>query len=56
MERADKIDFSSPSHSPFPLRRESSEASRGGKLRNSHHSAVFGKAGNETVVGISELQ
>mgnify|MGYP001089853535 CR=1 FL=1 len=40
---------------PRPLRRESSEASPSGKRRNSHHSAVFGKAGNETVVGISEL-
>ena len=37
------------------LRRESSEASRGGKRRNSHQSAVFGEAGNGTVVGISEL-
>ena len=44
-----------PQASPFPLRRESSEASRGGKRRNSHQSAVFGEAGNGTVVGISEL-
>ena len=38
------------------LRRESSGASRGGKRRNSHQSAVFGEAGNGTVVGISELE
>ena len=50
-----KIVFSPPRVSPFPFRRESSEASRGGKRRNSHQSAVFGKAGNGTVVGISEL-
>ncbi len=41
--------------SPVPLRRESGEASRGGRRRNSHHRAVFGKAGNEAVMGISEL-
>ena len=50
-----KIDFSAPSGFPFPFRRESSEASRGGTRRNSRQSAVFGKAGNGTVVGISEL-
>ena len=43
------------SASPSPLHRESSGAGRGGKRRNSHHSAVFGKAGNGTAVGISEL-
>lgn len=40
---------------PIPFRHESSEASRGGKRRNSLQSAVFGEAGNGTVVGISEL-
>ena len=50
-----KIVFSPPRVSPFPFRRESSEASRGGKRRNSHQSAVFGEAGNGTVAGISEL-
>ena len=36
----------------FTLRQESNEASRGGKLKNAHQSAVFGEAGNGTVVGI----
>ena len=47
--------FFGPQFSPFPFRREFSEASRGGKRRNSHQSAVFGEAGNGTVAGISEL-
>ena len=37
------------------LRRKPSGADFGGKRRNSHQSAVFGEAGNGTVVGISEL-
>ncbi len=52
------IPIESPKNRPassVSLRRESSEASRGGKRRNSHQSAVFGEAGNGTVVGISEL-
>ena len=40
---------------PVPFGPESSEANRVRKRRNSHQSAVFGKAGNGTVVGISEL-
>ena len=47
--------FDAPRASRPPLRRESSEASRGGKRRNSHHSAVFSEAGNGAVMGISEL-
>ena len=43
-------------HPPSHLRRESSKASRGGKRRNSQHSAVFRpQAGNGAVLGISEL-
>ena len=38
-----------------PLRREPNEVVRAGKRRNSHHSAVFGRAGNGAVMGISEL-
>ena len=34
---------------------ESSAANPARKRRNSHHSAVFGEAGNGAVVGISEL-
>lgn len=40
---------------PSSLRRDSGKASHGGKRRNSHHSTVFGKAGNGAVMGISEL-
>ena len=47
--------FQPPRIPPLPFRRESSKAGRGGKRRNSHQSAVFGKAGNGTVAGISEL-
>ena len=50
-----KLIFRPSRLSPFPFRRESSEASRGGTRRNSRQNAVFGKAGNGTVVGISEL-
>ena len=51
----DKKDTAPSPHLPSPLGHESSEANRGRKRRNSHHSAVFGKAGNGAVVGISEL-
>ena len=50
-----KRDAGSNPHPPSLFRRESSEASRGGKRRNSHRSAVFGEAGNGTAAGISEL-
>ena len=37
------------------LRRKPSGADFGGRRRNSHHSAVFGGAGNGAVMGISSL-
>ena len=51
----DEKDADANPHPPSLFRRESSEASRGGKRRNPHQSAVFGEAGNGTVVGIPEL-
>ena len=46
---------SAPIRTPVPFGPESSEANRVRKRRNSHQSAVFGKAGNGTAAGISEL-
>ena len=40
---------------PCLLLRKPSAAGRGGKEKSSHQSAVFGKAGNGTVVGTFEL-
>lgn len=41
---------------PVLLHPQTSKAFAGGKRRNSHQSAVFGKAGNGTVVRIFELE
>ena len=52
-EQADRTGGSAPARSPFPS--AASPASRGGKRRNSHHRAVFGRAGKVTTAGSSEL-
>ena len=52
----DKKDADPQPAPPVPFGPESSEANRVRKRRNSHQSAVFGKAGNGTVVGISGLE
>ena len=52
-EQADRTGGSAPARSPFPS--AASPASRGGKRRNSHHRAAFGRAGKVTTAGSSEL-
>ncbi|MCI9122147.1 MAG: hypothetical protein HFG00_11605, partial [Oscillibacter sp.] len=48
------VSFKHSPHLPSHPGHESSEANRGRKRRNSHHSAVFGEAGNGTAAGNSK--